>query len=294
MMKISVVIRTLNEEAYLNELLESIKGQNKDNFSIECIIIDSGSSDRTIEIARSHGSLITYIKKEEFTFGKSLNLGTEFSSGNIISYISGHCIPTSKEWLNSLTKPIRDGISGYSYGRQVGRDTTKFSEEQIFQKYYPDLSKIPQDDFFCNNANSAIERNIWEKYKFDENLTGLEDLHLAKRYFNDGGKISYVSDAEVFHIHNEKWKQTRNRYEREALALQEIMPEVQVSFIDTVRYLLAAVLGDFSKAISKRKFRKEFFNILSFRFAQYWGTYRGNHELRLLSKKKKESYFYPN
>lgn len=294
MMKISVVIRTLNEEAYLNELLESIKGQNKDNFSIECIIIDSGSSDRTIEIARSHGSLITYIKKEEFTFGKSLNLGTEFSSGNIISYISGHCIPTSKEWLNSLTKPIRDGISGYSYGRQVGRDTTKFSEEQIFQKYYPDFSKIPQDDFFCNNANSAIERNIWEKYKFDENLTGLEDLHLAKRYFNDGGKISYVSDAEVFHIHNEKWKQTRNRYEREALALQEIMPEVQVSFIDTVRYLLAAVLGDFSKAISKRKFRKEFFNILSFRFAQYWGTYRGNHELRLLSKEKKESYFYPN
>ncbi len=293
-MKISVVIRTLNEEAYLNELLESIKGQNKDNFSIECIIIDSGSSDRTIEIARSHGSLITYIKKEEFTFGKSLNLGTEFSSGNIISYISGHCIPTSKEWLNSLTKPIRDGISGYSYGRQVGRDTTKFSEEQIFQKYYPDFSKIPQDDFFCNNANSAIERNIWEKYKFDENLTGLEDLHLAKRYFNDGGKISYVSDAEVFHIHNEKWKQTRNRYEREALALQEIMPEVQVSFIDTVRYLLAAVLGDFSKAISKGKFRKEFFNILSFRFAQYWGTYRGNHELRLLSKKKKESYFYPN
>lgn len=294
MMKISVVIRTLNEEAYLNELLESIKGQNKDNFSIECIIIDSGSSDRTIEIARSHGSLITYIKKEEFTFGKSLNLGTEFSSGNIISYISGHCIPTSKEWLNSLTKPIRDGISGYSYGRQVGRDTTKFSEEQIFQKYYPDFSKIPQDDFFCNNANSAIERNIWEKYKFDENLTGLEDLHLAKRYFNDGGKISYVSDAEVFHIHNEKWKQTRNRYEREALALQEIMPEVQVSFIDTVRYLLAAVLGDFSKAISKGKFRKEFFNILSFRFAQYWGTYRGNHELRLLSKEKKESYFYPN
>tara|TARA_A100001015_G_scaffold308582_1_gene406448 strand:- start:3151 stop:4032 length:882 start_codon:yes stop_codon:yes gene_type:complete len=293
-MKISVVIRTLNEEAYLNELLESIKGQNKDNFSIECIIIDSGSSDRTIEIARSHGSLITYIKKEEFTFGKSLNLGTEFSSGNIISYISGHCIPTSKEWLNSLTKPIRDGISGYSYGRQVGRDTTKFSEEQIFQKYYPDFSKIPQDDFFCNNANSAIERNIWEKYKFDENLTGLEDLHLAKRYFNDGGKISYVSDAEVFHIHNEKWKQTRNRYEREALALQEIMPEVQVSFIDTVRYLLAAVLGDFSKAISKGKFRKEFFNILSFRFAQYWGTYRGNHELRLLSKEKKESYFYPN
>ena len=293
MIRISVVIRTLNEETYLDELLESIKGQNKDNFSIECVIVDSGSSDRTIEIARSHGSLITHIEKEEFTFGKSLNLGTEFSSGDIISYISGHCIPTSKEWLNSLTKPIRDKISGYTYGRQVGRDTTKFSEEQIFQKYYPEFSKIPQDDFFCNNANSAIERNIWEKYKFDENLTGLEDLHLAKRYFNEGGKICYVSDAAVFHIHNEQWKQTRNRYEREALALQQIMPEIQVNFIDTIRYLIAAVLGDFAKAISERKFRKEFFSILYFRYAQYWGTYRGNHDLRVLSKEKKESYFYP-
>ena len=97
----------------------------------------------------------------------------------------------------------------------------------------------------------------------------------------------------VFHIHNEQWRQTRNRYEREALALQEIMPEVQVSFIDSLRYLLAAVLGDFAKAISEGKFRKQFFNILSFRFAQYWGIYRGNRELRVLSKEKKESYFYP-
>ena len=79
----------------------------------------------------------------------------------------------------------------------------------------------------------------------------------------------------------------------ETLALQEIMPEVQVSFIDTLRYLLAAVLGDFAKAISEGKFRKQFFNILSFRFAQYWGIFRGNRELRVLSKEKKESYFYP-
>lgn len=294
MIKISIVIRTLNEETYLEELLEAIENQKKDDFALETVIIDSGSTDRTLEIAQSYGASITHINKSEFTFGKSLNLGTEFSTGEIIVYISGHCIPTSTSWIDNLTKPIRNKISGYTYGRQVGRDTTKFSEEMLFQKYYPEISKIPQQDFFCNNANSAVDRIVWEKYKFDENLTGLEDMYLAKEYVNDGGKVSYVSDAIVFHIHDEKWSQTKNRYEREAIALQEIMPEIQITFIDMIRYFFAAIFGDFSIAISEGKFRKEVVGILSFRLAQYWGTYKGNHELRALSKNKKDSYFYPH
>ena len=34
--------------------------------------------------------------------------------------------------------------------------------------------------FFCNNANSAIDRKIWLQYKFDEELSGLEDMDLSK------------------------------------------------------------------------------------------------------------------
>ena len=51
-MIISIVIRTLNEGKYLPELLEAIKSQRKSGFDIETVIIDSGSKDNTIEIAK--------------------------------------------------------------------------------------------------------------------------------------------------------------------------------------------------------------------------------------------------
>ena len=293
-MLVSIVIRTLNEEAYLRELLVSISGQIRDNFDVELVVIDSGSSDRTLEIAKSYDARITHITKDEFTFGRSLNLGSEFAQGEILVYISGHCVPTRNTWLVNLIRPLREGMAGYSYGRQVGRDTTKYSERKIFSKYFSSESKLPQKGFFCNNANSAILRRVWANYKFDEEITGLEDMELAKRYCEQGGKIAYLADAEVYHIHDESWGQTRRRYEREAIALQKIMPEVQVTLIDMIRYIGVSVVLDLQSALRDKSFMKEALSIVKFRVAQYAGTYSGNHDHRELSKKRKENYFYPN
>ena len=292
-MLVSVVIRTLNEATYLDELLRVIGSQIKDNFDVEVVIIDSGSTDGTLSIAESHGCRITFITKEQFTFGRSLNMGSDFAKGDILVYVSGHCIPTENTWLMKLIKPIRDGTAGYTYGRQIGRDTTKYSEEKIFEKYFPFESKTPQNGFFCNNANSAIDRKIWLEYKFDEQVTGLEDMELAKRYCDQKGKVAYVAEACVYHIHNEIWSQTRRRYEREAIALQLIMPEVQIGFIDMLRYIWVSVISDCKTAVTEGRFTKEFTGILKFRIAQFTGSYRGNHDHRALSKKRKENYFYP-
>jgi glycosyltransferase involved in cell wall biosynthesis len=292
-MLVSIVIRTLNEDLYLSELLSMIDDQISEDFSIESVIIDSGSSDNTIEIAKAHNAKITYIDKKDFTFGRSLNMGSEFADGDILVYISGHCVPTSNYWLKNLVEPILKNTAVYTYGRQIGRDTTKFSEYKIFQKYFPSSSKIPQNDFFCNNANSAIKRSIWQKYRFNEELTGLEDMELSKRAFQDGEKIAYISDACVYHIHNEIFTQTRRRYERESIALQKIMPEVQITIIDMARYLIASIFSDFKSAFEEKCFFNECLGIIKFRFAQYSGTYRGNHEHRTLSKRRKENYFYP-
>ena len=96
-MIISVVIRTLNEETYLSELLEKILKQSIENEDeVEIVIVDSGSSDRTLEIANKFNCRITNIKKEDFTFGRSLNQGSEFSNGDILVFISGHCIPVNE------------------------------------------------------------------------------------------------------------------------------------------------------------------------------------------------------
>ena len=171
--KISIIIRTLNEERYLGELLESIARQElSENYQIETIIVDSGSTDRTLEIAKTFDCYITHIAKADFSFGRSLNLGCDSASGDFFVFISGHCIPTDELWLKKLISPLENECV-YTYGRQVGRDTTKFSEQQLFNKYFPDASQIPQEGFFINNANAAIRASIWKDNRFDESLTGV-------------------------------------------------------------------------------------------------------------------------
>jgi glycosyltransferase involved in cell wall biosynthesis len=292
-MLVSIVIRTLNEATYIAEILESIDMQLSQDFEVEVVIIDSGSTDATLSIAQEFGCKITFITKDQFTFGRSLNMGSDFANGDILVYISGHCVPTDSGWLVKLIKPIVDGVAGYTYGRQIGRDTTKYAEGKIFEKYFPSQSNIPQNGFFCNNANSAIDRQIWSEYKFDEQVTGLEDMELAKRYCDQQGKVAYVAEACVYHIHNETWSQTRRRYEREAIALQRIMPEVQLGVFDMIRYVWVSVISDARAATDEGRFLKEFFGIIKFRLAQFTGSFRGNHDHRKLSKKRKENYFYP-
>jgi rhamnosyltransferase len=289
----SIVIRTLNEERHLPELLSAIARQKALSTAWEVVIVDSGSTDKTMEIATSHGCRITHIAQEEFTFGRSLNVGCQFAKGEILVFISGHCIPTDEFWLEELVRPLVDKKAHYVYGRQEGFGATKFSEKCHFDKWFPRYSKIPQADFFCNNANAALARDVWENFKFDEELTGLEDMHLGRTITEEGLLLGYVATASVYHIHEESWRQVRLRYEREAIALQSIMPEVHFSLGDFFRFLTAGIFSDFSHALKEKQFFHKCGEIVAFRCMQYWGAYKGNHEHRKLSYQKKHSYFYP-
>lgn len=289
----SIVIRTYNEEAYLAELLDAIACQADKVVQHEVVIVDSGSTDDTLLIAENFGCRVTHIAQEEFTFGRSLNQGCEFADGDILVFVSGHCIPVSVDWLDTLCKPLADGVVSYSYGRQQGRDTTKYSEELLFQKFYPVYSKLPQEGFFCNNANAAILRTTWAKFRFNEELTGLEDMHLAKLLVETDHKIGYVADAPVWHIHDESWQRVRIRYEREAYALQHIMPEVHFSLADFLRYFSSGVLADTAVALNDKVLHRKLWEIVLFRFNHYWGTYQGSREMKRLKAERKHNYFYP-
>ncbi len=294
-MLVSIVIRTLNEARYLGDLLEMI-GKQELGAGLDCevVLIDSGSTDDTVDIAQAHGCRITTITKKEFSFGRSLNRGCEFAKGDILVFISGHCVPTRTTWLRDLCQPIMDGMVSYAYGRQVGDNDSNFAERRIFGKYFPEQSQVPQEGFFCNNANSAVLRSAWEAFRFDEELTGLEDMHLAKRLVEADQKVGYVAPAAVFHHHNESWADVRRRFEREAIALQQIMPEVQISRWDVVRYVMSSVRMDCRSALRCSKSPLCFYEILRYRLAQYMGSYAGNHDHRRLSRSRKEAYFYPS
>ncbi|MBC7405201.1 MAG: glycosyltransferase [Cytophaga sp.] len=290
---VSVVIRTYNEQKHLRALLSGISTQECKDFDIETVLVDSGSTDDTLKIANEFHVNIVPINKEDFSFGRSLNVGCVAAKGEVLVFISGHCIPADKYWLANLIAPLGNGSICYTYGGQIGDDNSHFSEKQIFGKYFPNYNKIPQDGFYCNNANAALLKNVWAINKYDEELTGLEDMHLAKRLVAQGYKLAYVSNAVVYHLHSETSAQVRRRFEREAIALQYIMPEVHLRLADISRYFLSAVLLDLGAALQQKGLRKYFFDILSYRFKQFSGSYHGNHIHRKLSMKAKEAYFYP-
>ncbi len=290
---VSIVFRALNEEKWFDRALSACSEQDFDAGAVEFILVDSGSTDRTIEIAERHGCRIVHIKKSEFTFGRSLNYGCEAATGDYLVFISAHCIPADKDWLRRLIAPLRANKADYVYGRQIGHDVTRFSEHQVFAQYFPDNDMIPQEGFFINNANAAIRKETWAKHKFDESVTGLEDMVLGKAIVAQGGTLGYISDAAVIHIHEESFRQTRRRYYREALTLREIMPQVHFRFGDFLRYFFTGVFHDFSEALRQRRFWRTAPEIIAFRMMQYWGAYLGHNEHRTLSRQEKERYYYP-
>jgi rhamnosyltransferase len=292
--KVSVVIRTLNEARYLEELLQGIATQVTNSLGCEVVLVDSGSTDQTLSIAEKYGCRILHISREQFSFGRSLNMGCEEGSGDILVITSGHCVPASPQWLQNLCQPLIDGVAQYSYGRQLGGPKSHFSECRVFDKYFPSYSRIPREGFYCNNANAALLKSSWSRYRFDEELTGLEDMHLAQRLVRDGGRVAYVAEAPVYHHHSESWVQVRRRFEREAIALQQIMPNIHVGLLDTVRYTIRSILGDAMHAQRQGLLPKALLDIVRYRYNQYLGSYRGNHQHRQLSRTQKDEYFYPH
>lgn len=295
MTTVSIVFRALNEEKWLGQALEACRTQALEaGTEVELILVDSGSTDDTIAIAQAQGCQVFHISKSEFTFGRSLNIGCEGSTGDYLVFISAHCIPCDEYWLERLIAPLKAGQCDYTYGGQVGLPgVTHFSEEQVFAHYYGKESNLKQAGFFCNNANAAVTRKAWETYRFDETVTGLEDMVLAKAIVGAGGQVGYVADACVTHIHEESLEQTHRRYFREALTMREIMPEVHFNVFDLVRCLSAGIVHDLAEAARQKRFFRLAPDIVAYRFMQYWGTYRGHNNHRELSRAQKERYYYP-
>jgi glycosyltransferase involved in cell wall biosynthesis len=102
----SVVIRTFNEEKFPPDLLATIKQQAYRNH--ETIVVDSGSMDRTREIAVQKADKLLAIESRDFTFGHSLNAGIQQTCGKYIVIVSAHTLPFNEYWLGNLSRSADD------------------------------------------------------------------------------------------------------------------------------------------------------------------------------------------
>lgn len=288
----SIIIRCYNEADHIGKLLHGISEQSFQDYEI--VLVDSGSTDGTIEIAESHDvDKIEYIDPENFSFGRALNYGCKAADGEFCVLASAHVYPKRDDWLKRMLEKFDEDVA-LVYGKQRGNDVTTFSENQIFKQWFPEHDIERQDHPFCNNANAAIRSELWEEYPYDEQLTGLEDVDWAKRVQKEGNDVRYASDAEIVHVHDETARQVFNRYRREAFAHKQILPNQSFSLFDFVRLSVKNILSDYRTAIGENKLLGNVAEIPKFRLLQFWGTYRGFGRDGPISEQLWQQFYYPD
>ena len=118
----SIVLLTFNGEEYLEELLDAIAEQ-KTTFAFETIVIDSGSTDRTLEIVRRHAVRLHQIPNSEFNHGGTRNLGATMAQSDYVAYVTQSATPADTSWLQHLVDAFGlDGDDAFAFGDEHGGD----------------------------------------------------------------------------------------------------------------------------------------------------------------------------
>jgi len=195
---VSIIIRTKNEDAWIGRCLDTIKKQTYKNYEI--IIVDTGSTDKTLEILKSY-DIHLVIYNEKYIPGKALNYGCREAKGEYLVFISSHCLPVNDLWLENLTKDIDDPHIAGIYGKQEPmNETNPFDKRDLILTFGLDR-KVQWKDHFFHNANSIIKKKLWDQLPFDETLSNIEDRIWAANMQKLGYCIVYEPSARVFHYH---------------------------------------------------------------------------------------------
>jgi rhamnosyltransferase len=268
----SIVIRTLNEGKNLEKVFQGIHNQNYKDWEI--VLVDSGSTDRTLDLAKQYGARIFHIPSKEFTFGRSLNQGCSEALGEYLVFVSGHVWPVTNNWLRNLVEPFQELSVAMVYGRQRGTDDSRLSELHDLQRQFGSVTQILVDEPKGNNGNAAIRKSLWLNQPFDESLPGLEDVDWARKAERNGHRVYYAADASVYHLHEETLKQVYRRHLREAVASKRMFPHNMFTWSNVIMGLPYFIFRDVLYAFRQGK-RGKLFEIPGNRIAQFLGMHQG-------------------
>lgn len=205
-MKISVVIPVYNEEKYIKKCLESLqKGQRKPD---EILVVDGGSTDRTVDIVKKMGVLVLHNPRKNAACGR--NIGILKAKGDIVAFTDGDCI-AHPGWLATIEKEFEDSDADGIGGKVVAADPVNDIEEywnhlqlEIIMNFgnvrYQVEERTLTDSFIT--ANCAYRRKfLWEMKGFNQWFANNgEDVELSWRALAKGAKLVYVPEAVVdFH-----------------------------------------------------------------------------------------------
>jgi glycosyltransferase involved in cell wall biosynthesis len=220
---ISIVVRALNEEVGLPILLEGLRAQRERNF--ELVVVDSGSTDRTRQIARAVRDVpVTLLDLERFSYGRALNTGLAAARGRYVAFLSAHVQILSEDWLGEMRRACsRPRVAG-AFSRQVAWSSSPYYERLFVWWMYGRHVRLPGlAPFSFTNAATMIRRDCWVSRPFDESLAACEDYDWALGTLRDGFRLVWVPQVRVRHSHHESFRRFLRRRWREGRALARII-----------------------------------------------------------------------
>ncbi len=223
-MRASVVIRAKNEARLIGEALDAVFRQQFVG-GFEVVIVDSGSTDGTLDIVRRYPVTLIQMPPERFTYGRSLNIGVAAASGEFIASISAHSTPADEYWLARLLAPFEDPAVAGVYGRQIPRANATWMEllGMLISGVMDDRPRRHRRNPMFSNANGAYRRALCLEVPFDEQVAGAEDLAWARAMLQAGYVIAYEPSAAVYHSHGEPFLQHLRRTLRDQPTLLRSM-----------------------------------------------------------------------
>jgi rhamnosyltransferase len=217
---ISIIIPTYNAENYLQKLLESLKNQTIKNF--ELIIIDSSSTDKTVEIAKKYTDNVIIIPQSEFDHGGTRTKAAKISKGEILVFLTQDALPCNKYTIENLVKVFDSSEIAAAFGRQLPyKDTNIFGKhlryfnypEKSYIRNKNDIKKFGIKTAFLSDSFAAYKKEVLESIGwFKDGLIVGEDTYAGAKLILENYSIAYVAEAKVYHSHSYTIWQEFKRY----------------------------------------------------------------------------------
>ena len=213
--KVTFIIRTKNEERWIGYAIQSIIDKV---YKPEIIIVDNGSTDNTLLIAKYfiQDPLLNYppsknytklkiLNFKNYTPGSALNFGVKRASNENVVIMSAHCT-LEKINLDQHIKDLKKNVC--VYGNQIPiwkgkRITKRYIWSHFVNKKVKNMYSKMENRYFIHNAIAIYKKKILKKYPFDEYLTGKEDRYWANSVIKKKLNFLYDPSLEVIHHYTE-------------------------------------------------------------------------------------------
>lgn len=236
----TVFIPTFNGEKYLGRLLTAVESQEfTGNFEI--LIIDSGSTDRTLQIIAEHPAVrLVQIPKADFGHGKTRNQAAELARGTNIAYLSHDAIPVGRGWLAALMEPLNpagldcQGVLGKHIARPNCFPSLKYGIASVFRGCGADdrvtvvdgasvdFAELPASQKFYSDVCSATRRSFLLDQIPYRDLDYSEDMAFAEDLLKAGFRKAYQPAAVVEHSNDVTLGEYPKRMFDETLGMRKV------------------------------------------------------------------------